>query len=207
MSHEDMFANARFPQGEGGKAALSHMNEAHDEGTRWALESLEISDDSRVLDIGCGGGLAMSLLRQKFNGGVVAGVDYSPTAVEETTKFNESAVERGECTVTEGSVSELPFEGNHFDLVTAFETVYFWPKLTQDFGELLRVLRPGGKFLIFNATDGLTKEHESWAEQIEGMRIYTADELSSMLREAGFEDPVVDTCEGKSWIRIVARKP
>lgn len=207
MSHEEMFANARFPQGEGGKAALSHMNEAHDEGTRWALGSLDISDNSEVLDIGCGGGLAMSLLRQKFNGGVVAGVDYSPTAVEETIKFNESAVERGECTVTEGSVSELPFEGNHFDLVTAFETVYFWPELTQDLGEVLRVLRPSGKFLIFNATDGLTKEHESWAEQIEGMRIYTADELSSMLREAGFEDPVADTCEGKSWIRVVAGKP
>lgn len=207
MSHEDMFANARFPQGEGGKAALSHMNEAHDEGTRWALGSLDISDNSEVLDIGCGGGLAMSLLRQKFNGGVVAGVDYSPTAVEETTKFNKSAVECGGCTVTQGSVSELPFGNSRFDLVTAFETVYFWPELTQDFGEVLRVLRPGGKLLIFNATDGLTKEHASWAEQIEGMRIYTADELSSMLREAGFEDPVVDTCEDKSWIRVVARKP
>lgn len=207
MSHEEMFANARFPQGQGGKAALSHMNEAHNEGTRWALEPLEISDDSRVLDIGCGGGLAISLLREKFNGGVVAGVDYSPTAVEETTKFNMSAVEHGDCTVTQGSVSELPFEDNYFDLVTAFETVYFWPELNQDFGEVLRVLRPGGKFLVFNATDGLTKEHESWAEQIEGMRIYTADELSATLREAGFEDPVVDTCEGKSWIRVVARKP
>lgn len=207
MSHEDMFANARFPKGEGGKSALSHMNEAHNEGTRWALEPLDIADDSQVLDIGCGGGLAMSLLRQKFNGGVVAGVDYSPTAVEETTKFNESAVERGECTVTQGSVSELPFESSHFVLVTAFETVYFWPELTQDFGEVLRVLRPGGRFLVFNATDGLTKEHESWAEQIEGMRIYTADELCAMLREAGFAEPVVDTCEGKSWIRVVARKP
>lgn len=207
MSHEEMFANARFPKGEGGKAALSHMNEAHGAGTRWALEPLNIADDSQLLDIGCGGGLAMNLLRQKFNGGAVAGVDYSPTAVEETTKFNKSAVERGECTVTQGSVSELPFEGNHFDLVTAFETVYFWPELTQNFAEVLRVLRPGGKFLIFNATDGLTKEHEFWAEQIEGMRIYTADELCATLRQAGFEDPVVDTCEGKSWIRVVARKP
>lgn len=207
MHQKDMFANARFPQGEGGKAALTHMNQAHDEGTRWALESLDVADDSQVLDIGCGGGLAMSLLRQKFNGGVVAGVDYSPTAVEETTKFNNSAVKRGDCTVTQGSVSELPFEDSHFDLVTAFETVYFWPELTQDLSEVLRVLRPGGRFLIFNATDGLTQEHESWAEQIEGMRIYTADELSATLRETGFADPVVDTCEGKSWIRVVARKP
>lgn len=207
MSHEDMFANARFPQGEGGKSALSHMNEAHNEGTRWASEPLDIADDSQVLDIGCGGGLAMSLLRQKFDGGAVAGVDYSPTAMEETTKFNKSAVERGECTVAQGSVSELPFENNHFDLVTAFETVYFWPELTQDFAEVLRVLRPGGRFLIFNATDGLTKEHESWAEQIEGMRIYAADELCATLRVAGFEEPAVDSCEGKSWIRVIARKP
>ena len=36
------------------------------------------------------------------------------------------------------------------DRVTAFETVYFWPELAQNFREVYRVLKPGGVFFICN---------------------------------------------------------
>ena len=44
---------------------------------------------------------------------------------------------------------ELPYETGKFDLVTAFETVYFWPDLKQSFSEVFRVLKPGGMFMFF----------------------------------------------------------
>ena len=46
----------------------------------------------------------------------------------------------------QASVAELPFEAEQFDVVTAFETVYFWPELAQNFREVYRVLKPGGVF-------------------------------------------------------------
>lgn len=46
----------------------------------------------------------------------------------------------------QASVAELPFEAEQFDVVTAFETVYFWPELAQNFREVYRVLKPGGIF-------------------------------------------------------------
>lgn len=50
-------------------------------------------------------------------------------------------------------VGALPYGDGAFDLVTAFETVYFWPDLEKAFQEILRTLKPGGRFLLVCETD------------------------------------------------------
>ena len=50
--------------------------------------------------------------------------------------------------VTLGSAEKLPYEDEKFDLVTAVETVYFWPNLPNCLQEVRRVLKQGGKFAI-----------------------------------------------------------
>ncbi len=79
--------------------------------------------------------------------GNVTGVDYSPVSVEKSKKVNADAIDKGRCQVKEASVSTLPFKDNTFVMVTAFETVYFWPDIEKSFAEVKRVLAPGGKFL------------------------------------------------------------
>ena len=74
------------------------------------------------------------------------GIDYSAVSVEKARKVNAGAIAAGQCTVQQASVAELPFEAEQFDVVTAFETVYFWPELAQNFREVYRVLKPGGTF-------------------------------------------------------------
>ena len=49
---------------------------------------------------------------------------------------------------TQGSAEQLPYSDEMFDLVTAVETVYFWPNLPDCLQEVRRVLKPGGKFAI-----------------------------------------------------------
>ena len=60
----------------------------------------------------------------------------------------------------QASVAELPFEAEQFEVVTAFETVYFWPELAQNFREVYRVLKPGGLALD---DDALTTERTWFA--------------------------------------------
>ena len=85
--------------------------------------------------------------------------------------------------VTLGSAEKLPYEDEKFDLVTAVETVYFWPNLPNCLQEVRRVLKSGGKFAILvEVVDSDSK----WTNVVEGMTAYSPEELKTMLDDAGF---------------------
>ena len=198
------FENTRKPIGLGGKIMVTMMNLGHSPVARWGLRFLELTPDAKVLDCGCGGGANIKRLLKKCPQGVVKGIDYSPVSVEKSKRVNEAAVTKGRCTVLRASVTELPFESEQFDAVTAFETVYFWPDLPQCFREVWRVLKSGGTFLICNESNGDTDKDEKWTKLIGGMTIYKDIELKSCLEQAGFFD--VQIHKKKTWLCVTARK-
>ena len=198
------FENARNPVGIGGKIMVAMMNLGHSPVARWGLRFLELTSDAKVLDCGCGVGANIKRLLKKCPQGVVKGIDYSSVSVEKSKRVNEAAVTKGRCDVLRASVTELPFESEQFNAVTAFETVYFWPDLPQCFREVWRVLKSGGTFLICNESNGDTDKDEKWTEIIGGMTIYKDTELKTYLEQAGFHD--VQIHKKKSWLCVTARK-
>ena len=102
--------------------------------------------------------------------GTVTGIDFSPVSVSKSLKVNTKAVEEGRCKVLEGNVANLPFDEGTFDLVTAFETIYFWPDIEHCFNEVKRVLKPGGQFVIVNESDGHGAMDAKWESMIEPQR-------------------------------------
>ena len=131
-------------------------------------------------------------------------MDYSAVSVEKARNLNRTAIQKGRCAVWQGSVERIIFAKDWFDVVTAFETVYFWSDLPQCFREVRRVLKPGGTFLICNESNGDTDKDEKWTEIIGGMTIYKDIELKVYLEQAGFHD--VQIHKKKSWLCITARK-
>ena len=198
------FENTRNPVGIGGKIMVALMNLGHSPVARWGLRFLELTPDAEVLDCGCGGGANIKRLLKLCPKGTVWGIDYSPVSVEKSKRVNEAAVTKGRCDVLRASVTELPFESEQFNAVTAFETVYFWPDLPQCFREVWRVLKSGGTFLLCNESNGDTDKDEKWTEIIGGMTIYKDIELKSCLEQAGFFD--VQIHKKKSWLCVTARK-
>lgn len=99
----------------------------------------------------------------------------------------------------------MPFAGESFDLVTAFETVYFWPGLPECFGEVSRVLKPGGTFFICNEGGGDNAKDDKWTKIIGGMTIYNAGELKAFLEQAGFHG-VQTHKNGRGWLCVTAQK-
>lgn len=202
-----IFSNTRKPEGFFGKMMVNGMNGGdHAAMANWALSSLQINEDSRILDIGCGGGANIARLLQHAPKGMVQGMDYSPVSVEKSSKVNAKAIAEGRCKVVEASATQLPFEDSSFDLITAFETIYFWPDIEHCFSEVKRALKPGGQFVIINEDDGLTGANEKWEKLIEGMHTYKPDEIRLHLANAGFHDINIRKDEAKHWLMATAVK-
>ena len=132
-------------------------------------------------------------------------IDIDKWLKKEALRVNAGAIAAGRCTVQQASVAELPFEAEQFEVVTAFETVYFWPELVQNFREVYRVLRPGGVFFICNEANGETAKDDKWTQIINGMTIYTDTALKAYLEQAGFCQ-IQSHKNKKGWLCVTARK-
>ena len=200
------FSMTRKPEGAMGKLMVRSMNTGHAKVSDWGLSLLAGVTPHEMLDAGCGGGRNAAKLLERYPDAKLTALDYSPVSVEKTREFNSDAVAAGRCAVVEGSVAKLDFEDGRFDLVTAFETVYFWPGLTDCFTEVCRVLKPGGTFLIVNESDGEDAASRKWEEIIDGMRCYTEQQLVGALKAAGFSEVRAARHADKPWLSLLATK-
>ena len=198
--------NTRKPAGFGGKVMVRMMNLGHRALSSWGLSFLPALKEGAVLDCGCGGGAAIRRLLQKYQTCKICGIDYSPVSVNTACAVNQAAIASGRCDIRQASVLDLPFETAHFDLVTAFETVYFWPQLLQSFREVRRVLKPGGTFLICNECSGEKKQDAVWTAKIDGMQIYPPAQLQDLLEQADFRDIRIHQTRA-GWLCLLAQNP
>ena len=199
------FENTKKPEGLGGKIMVAMMNSGHSKLADWGMSFLGLSTDAAVLDCGCGGGANLCKLLKRCPNGTVTGIDYSSVSVEKSKKLNAKTISEGRCCVLETSVAVLPFEDNKFDVVTAFETVYFWPGLVDCFREVYRVTKTGGIFLICNEATGDTDKNDKWTQLIDGMTIYRDAQLKTALREAGFTNIQIHK-KKKDWLCVTGQK-
>lgn len=208
MKYHKLVENAVKPQGFWGKMMIKSMNKGHSRLTDWGLEHIEIKRNYRALDIGCGGGKTVSKLCAEIGNGKVYGIDYSELCVKKSQKLNEKSIMCGKAGIMCASVSDLPFEDNYFDLVTAVETYYFWPDKLNDLKEIYRTLKSGGKLLlVFEMLKSGDDPHQ-W-ERVEsslGIKAVSEEEIGDILLRAGYENIKTFTKSGTSWLCAVAEK-
>ncbi len=198
--------NARKPEGELGRELLNRMNKSHETLAQWGVSHLNIEKDVTILDIGCGGGVNVERFLKMTNENVY-GLDYSEISVEESTNLNKLAIEEGRCEIIQGSVSELPFEDNKFDIVTGFETVYFWPDFVNDLKEVHRTLKDDGIIFICNETiPNETDQRQKELVELLDMKIYSEETMDMALRKAGFSDVMSFRKKGTEWVCVIAQK-
>ena len=209
--YKKFVSQTRKPEGVMGKMMLKGMNSGHARMGDWGMDHLcEDDPDSEslavILDIGCGGGRNAGELLKRYPNAHVTAVDYSPLSVAKASDYNRTAIAEGRCVCTQADVAALPFEDEQFDLATAFETIYFWPGLEHCFAEVCRVLKPGGIFLIVNEADGQDTATLKYEKIIDGMTIYTEEQIKDALVKAGFSGVISDHHESHPWIMVIAEK-
>lgn len=194
-----MQAQGGKPSGVVGTLIGRLMNMFHGNIHAWGLQNIPIHEAATCLDIGCGGGNTVKILAEKANSGHVHGLDHSAEMAALAQRLNRAAIAQGVVEIHQGSVSALPFSDDHFDLVTAFETIQFWPEIQHDVQEVKRVLKPSGLFLIVNR---YPPEHSKWSGFLQ---LKNANAYAEMLRAASFQDIDLDTTTKSGWIKVAAR--
>ena len=195
------FDNMRKPQGKLGNIQLKSMNKEHTPVSLWGLKHLNIKSDDIVLDIGCGGGMNINRMAEKAK--KVYGVDYSMESVKLSKQVNERFINEKRVEIQEGNVKSLPFEDDAFDIVTAFETVYFWPDIEKCFGEVKRVLKPGGIFLIGMESNGSDNVIMKFWNHFIDMELYTDEELTLFLQNNDFSEITAYIRDGRKKQEII----
>ena len=129
--------------------------------------------------------------------------------VEFAKEVNKKFLAQNRVEIVEGSVEKMVFPDNFFDLVTAFETYYFWSSLPDAFQEIKRVLKPEGKLLMVNemAKDGVYEVKNAELIEKTHVRLFALDEIRSFLQSAGFVEVKVFTKCKSPWNAILAQKP
>ncbi len=193
------------PHGEEGIETIKNMNENHRDISEFAFECINVGNNDKIIDIGCGGGVNIEKFL-KLTDNNVDGLDYSEVSVAESIKRNQNAVYEKRCEVMQADVSDMPIENEIYDLATAFETIYFWPDIANTFKEVSRILKPNGQFMIAQGTDGNHPDDEKWLSTVEGMSVYTADELEKYLLNAGFNSVKSFKKENDYILVVIAQK-
>ena len=183
---------------------LSAMNLWNTPLSLWGLSAVSLPEDAEILDIGCGGGKNLKRLLEKAPKGHVSGIDSSFRAVDFSYRLNEEAIKEGRISVYEGAADVLPFNKDKFDFILAEETFYFWKDPAACLKELLRVLKPGGTFLLLQSKGG-SPLHQVYEKLIPGMKVYSKGELKELLEDAGFRDVTIRSRLGA--LAVSSEKP
>jgi SAM-dependent methyltransferase len=112
------------------------------------VERVAVAPGERVLDIACGTGNAA--IRAAEAGAQVVGVDLTPELFDAARA--EAAAAGVDVEWVEGDAEELPFDDSGFDVVLSTFGCMFAPRHEVTARELVRVLRPGGRFGICSWT-------------------------------------------------------
>jgi ubiquinone/menaquinone biosynthesis C-methylase UbiE len=212
-----MGQQVRKPSGLLGQMMGHGMAWGHRAHTAWALSYLDAQPTDRVLDIGCGGGMAIKLIAEIAVDGFVAGIDHSQEMVGQARRRNAAAMRAGRVEIVRGDVAALPFDDASFDSVIGVETFYFWSDPIQSLREVHRVLRGradqkemGG--LVALAMEA-SKESIHWpklAAQTDrmGFPIYSGTDMVEMLAVAGFSQVWFEAVpdKGVGWLCALAHK-
>jgi ubiquinone/menaquinone biosynthesis C-methylase UbiE len=143
-----------------------------------------------VLEVGCGTGtLTLAAKRQAGPSGKVFGIDIIPGMIELSQQKAAQANE--EVTFQSGSMDDIPFPANQFDVVMCSFMIFHMSEMTRRKGiaETYRVLKPQGRLLVLDLALPTRPLPRSIARALlGGMLQHDLGELLPLMEASGFSD-------------------
>jgi ubiquinone/menaquinone biosynthesis C-methylase UbiE len=160
---------------------------------RRILGAANITAQDRVLDLGCGLGNILIALAERIDfAHPPAGVDVSPDLIRIGEREIARAGLGGRIGLQVAPATRLPFEEGAFDVVLTSHVLKHLDDeaLLTSLCEVVRVLRPGGRFLLWEFEKSPRSALLFWSARLTGLpppfQLRTMAEFSRALRSAGF---------------------
>jgi ubiquinone/menaquinone biosynthesis C-methylase UbiE len=159
------------------------LNRANASVNQLVYDNLQHEANSRVLEIGFGGGDLLFRIARSLSGGRIDGVDVSVEMLANAQRKLSGIGLEETVGLQLGSVDTLPFAKASFDCACSVHTIYFWPDLNAGLRELARVVKPGGGLVLGFSSDSALIEDGCTAR---GFRAYSSQQIVEACLACGF---------------------
>jgi SAM-dependent methyltransferase len=164
----------------------------------------EVPDGGALLDIPCGGGVALRALRPEHDFRYVA-ADIAPAMLERTEQVARSRGLGPMVETAQEDVERLSFDDATFDLVLSFAGLHCFPHPDLACQEVARVLKPGGSFVgsVFLTDGGIRYQPMVTFGRLAGVMGPSGGrgDLERWLRDAGLRDIDVERSGAIAYFR------
>ncbi|GEQ71398.1 hypothetical protein JCM33374_g5081 [Metschnikowia sp. JCM 33374] len=155
---------------------------------------MNIQENMKVLDVGCGVGPGREICR--FTDCTIVGLNNNDYQIERAQHYAKKYNLDDKLSYVKGDFMQMDFEPESFDAVYAIEATVHAPVLEGVYSEIYKVLKPGGVFGVYewvmtDAYDETNEEHRKIAYGIEvgdGIpKMYKREVAEQALKNVGFE--------------------
>lgn len=193
---------------------LVQLDQFHTRGLQAVKELAELlnaKDGDTVLDLGSGfGGPARYLAAVK--GSLVTGIDLMELYVDIANELTARCGLTEKATFVQGDAAKLPFEDNSFDHAWTLHVSMNIKDKAGFYAGVFRVLKPGGKFAIYDVAKGDVEPviyPAPWSTLEELSFLSTVPETESHLSAAGFATLKFEDASGEAleWLKQLQSVP
>ena len=190
-----LIKQSRNPSGFVGRVITNIWSSYFKELSLWAIKQTTIPNNSRILEIGYGGGSTIKNLLALDKNLYIHGIDISKESYQTAKRMLLKSIENDSVQLMVGNVENLPYQNHYFDLVFAIQTHIFWKELKQSFQEIYRVMSNHSTLIIASEKEKINYY----------MTEYTATHaLNNILKNVGFAK--IEVRQNQNWVLYIVYK-
>ena len=115
---------------------------------RWAVDLLDVEPDDRIVEVGCGAGVAATLIAERLQSGQLVAIDRSAKMVAQTQKRNQKFVDSGKLRVLRATIQDARPGAANFNKVLAINVNFSLHEPLQDLRAIRSWLNADGRLYL-----------------------------------------------------------
>lgn len=181
---KELAKQLKNPEGEIGIEVANMMNATNIGMTKHAIQSLNLSKNDIVLELGHGNCGHLPFLMNQAENLKYFGLEISELMQQQAIKSNQNYIENNSAEFELYNGTEIPFNDERFDKIFTVNTLYFWQNPHLLFKEICRILKPNGIF-------ALTFADKTFMEKLSftsfGFNLYSLSNVEELLQKNHFK--------------------